>query len=175
MISEKKLIANRQNAKLGGVKTEAGKAVVRLNAVSHGLLSKEVILQGEDARLLNSLRENFMNEYQPANEIETILVERIVSSLWRLKRLLRVEKNYITEQLVYEMERHEYQQPQATSWHGMANVNQVPVWQNLNRYETTIERQMYKALHELERLQRMRKGEYTPAPVAVDVEVSNNE
>jgi len=45
-------------------------------------------------------------------------------------------------------------------------------WLNLNRYETAIERQIYKALHELIRLQMARQGEKPPAPVAIDVEVS---
>ena len=40
MVTEKQLIANRENGKLGGVKTEAGKQVTRLNAVTHGLLTK---------------------------------------------------------------------------------------------------------------------------------------
>ena len=39
------------------------------------------------------------------------------------------------------------------------------------RYETTISRQLYRAMAELERLQRMRKGEAIPPPI--NVEVSN--
>ena len=43
----------------------------------------------------------------------------------------------------------------------------------LSRYETTIERGLYKALHELQRLQASRgAGSGTPPPVAVDVDVS---
>ena len=42
-ISQKQLEANRENAKLGGVKTEEGKAVSRYNAVKHGLLSDKVL------------------------------------------------------------------------------------------------------------------------------------
>jgi hypothetical protein len=39
------------------------------------------------------------------------------------------------------------------------------------RYITAIEQQLYRALHELERLQRMRQGERLPAPAAVDVNI----
>ncbi|MBI2842383.1 MAG: hypothetical protein HYX78_03185 [Armatimonadetes bacterium] len=35
------------------------------------------------------------------------------------------------------------------------------------RYETAIERQMYRAMNQLERLQRQRRGEFTPPPVNV--------
>jgi len=37
------------------------------------------------------------------------------------------------------------------------------------RYETTIQGQLAYAIHELERLQRTRKGEHVPAPVSVQV------
>ena len=40
------------------------------------------------------------------------------------------------------------------------------------RYETTIERQFYRALHELIRLQSARLGERPPAPLAIDVDIS---
>ena len=36
------------------------------------------------------------------------------------------------------------------------------------RYETTLERQLYRAMHQLERLQRMRKGEDIPAPLTME-------
>lgn len=42
----------------------------------------------------------------------------------------------------------------------------------LCRYETSIERSLYKALHELERLQAARKGKHVPVPVAIDVNVT---
>ena len=37
------------------------------------------------------------------------------------------------------------------------------------RYETTIERQLYKAMNHLERLQRQRKGDHVPPPLTVSV------
>ena len=40
------------------------------------------------------------------------------------------------------------------------------------RYETTIERQLYKAVNQLERLQRFRAGDHVPAPVQVDLNIT---
>jgi hypothetical protein len=37
------------------------------------------------------------------------------------------------------------------------------------RYEANLERQLYRALNQLERLQRLRKGESVPPPVVVQV------
>jgi hypothetical protein len=42
----------------------------------------------------------------------------------------------------------------------------------LSRYETAIERSLYKALHEFQRLQSGRQGQPVPAPHAVDVDVA---
>ena len=53
------------------------------------------------------------------------------------------------------------------------DANKANAFSKLSRYETTIERSLYKALHELQRLQAARRAEgNVPPPVAVDVEVS---
>jgi hypothetical protein len=46
------------------------------------------------------------------------------------------------------------------------------VFNKLSRYESHIERAMYRALHELERRQADRKGKAVVAPVVVDLEMS---
>ena len=51
MTSERQAEANRQNAtKSTGPRTPAGKAVVTLNGIKHGLLSRECLLKGESHR-----------------------------------------------------------------------------------------------------------------------------
>jgi hypothetical protein len=45
----------------------------------------------------------------------------------------------------------------------------------LLRYERAIERQLYKAINQLERQQRLRVGDNVPAPVAVDVDVNTEQ
>jgi hypothetical protein len=37
------------------------------------------------------------------------------------------------------------------------------------RYETKLERQLYRAMSQLERVQRLRRGETVPGPLAVEV------
>lgn len=37
------------------------------------------------------------------------------------------------------------------------------------RYETKLERQIFRAVAQLERVQRMRRGEAIPAPLSVEV------
>ena len=175
MVSKKQLVANRQNAQKGGVKTAQGKAVARLNALKHGLLSEEILLTGENVEALARLEERLMAELEPQGELERILVDRIVSSVWRLKRTLSVE----TANMVYEYrERLQGSYPfneaqrRLLALRDMLTNNST---ERILRYETTIERQIYKALHELIRLQMARQGQEPPAPVAIDLEVSRGD
>jgi hypothetical protein len=92
MTSDKQIDANRKNAlKSTGPKTPEGKDAVRLNALKHGLLSKETLLPGEGEEALRELGQNLRAELQPAGELENLLVDRIISAYWRLRRLGRVE------------------------------------------------------------------------------------
>jgi hypothetical protein len=55
----------------------------------------------------------------------------------------------------------------------MRDADNANAFSKLSRYETTIERSLYKALHELQRLQATRHaaGNVSP-PAAIDVDVS---
>ena len=57
----------------------------------------------------------------------------------------------------------------------LGNVPSKEELDRLLRYEGAIERQFYKALHQLERLQRLRAGDHIPAPVEVDVDVNTDQ
>ena len=159
MVSDIQLIANRENAKLGGVKTEAGKQAVKYNAVTHGLLTKVAVVHGEDATLLNQLRDNLMAELDPQGELETMQVELIATGIWQLRRALGMETTDIFSKW---NSRDGY-------FHAQGYDN---LWDKLNRYEVRIERRTYKAMYELERLQRSRRGENIPAPLAIDVNLT---
>ncbi|MFX0200978.1 MAG: hypothetical protein ACFFCW_33075 [Candidatus Hodarchaeota archaeon] len=54
----------------------------------------------------------------------------------------------------------------------LGNIPSKAELDRLLRYEGSIERQLYKALNQLERLQRLRAGDNVPAPVEVDVDVN---
>ena len=45
----------------------------------------------------------------------------------------------------------------------------------LLRYEGAIERQLYKAVNQLERLQRFRAGDNVPPPIEVDLDVNTGQ
>jgi hypothetical protein len=103
MASKKQIQANRRNAlKSTGPKTPEGKALARLNATKHGLLSQEV-LPGEDEEARKELAERLRAELQPVGEMESLLVERIIDATWRLRRLSRVEAGIFIWELYEEL------------------------------------------------------------------------
>ena len=57
----------------------------------------------------------------------------------------------------------------------LGNIPSRDELDQLLRYEGAIERQFYKALNQLERLQRLRAGDNVPAPVEVDVDVNTGQ
>ena len=160
MVTERKLRANRRNAKRStGPKDTRS---TRYNAQKHGLLSKAAIIQTGDAKedpdelaaLLKALREDF----EPDGAMEEILVDRIASCVWRLRRAQQAEVGEI--HCAVEI-------MQITRPVGGAERELVELSQNLPhenalakilRYETAIERQMYRALKELRDLQACRLG-----------------
>ena len=216
MTSEKQAQANRRNAsKSTGPKTPEGKAAVRHNALRHGLLSRDILLPGEDEDALRELGEHLWDELQPVGALESVLVNRVISSTWRLQRLGRVEAGIFARELYGEMadrarreadtytidlmdftrtadtsitnedkhrealskaEEMEAMQDAETATLGQTfirDASKANAFSKLSRYETTIERSLFKALHELQRLQAARgAGGNVAPPVAVDVDVS---
>jgi uncharacterized phage infection (PIP) family protein YhgE len=98
MASERQLAANRANGKLGGPKTDEGKAKVRLNALKHGLTAQDTLLPDEDPDQLADLEAGLIEEYQPDGTLESMLVYRLATVFWRLRRLNRLEAKAIEEE-----------------------------------------------------------------------------
>ncbi len=92
MASEKQIAANRQNSKKStGPKTEAGKQRSRQNAFRHGLTAQTVIRLVESAEAYTDLETLIIADYEPQTTIERVLVERLASLLWRLRRAVTIE------------------------------------------------------------------------------------
>jgi hypothetical protein len=92
MSTEKKTASNRNNAqKSTGPKSAAGKAVVSQNARTHGLLSRNLIIDGESREEFSELLSLLAEEFQPVGLVEHALVERVGIALWRQRRLVRAE------------------------------------------------------------------------------------
>jgi hypothetical protein len=92
LTSERQMAANRANAlRSTGPKTAKGKAAIRLNALRHGLLARDVVLPEEDADAFEELRNQVRASLSPIGPIEEFLIDQIVNAMWRLRRLAQAE------------------------------------------------------------------------------------
>jgi hypothetical protein len=162
MASERQVRANRENAlRSTGPRTEEGKAAVGKNALKHGLLSSQVLLPDEDEGAFREFRDRLYERLRPEGELEELLADRVCACAWRLRRLIGVEAALLGEG-----------RSPAKSFDMAALAHNGDVFSKLSRYEAAIERGLFKALHELQRLQAERRGEDVAPPAAVDVEVT---
>ena len=65
--------------------------LARLNAVTHGILSKETVLPHESREEFEALQAQCEADFAPANATERTLVEELAVIVWRKKRLLKAE------------------------------------------------------------------------------------
>src|SRR5215213_6506211 len=80
----------------GGPKTAQGKAVVRWNAVRHGISSPKPVVPGlEKQEDWESHRDGIMDNLSPVGHLEVTLAERIALLSWRLHRVTRYETGAI--------------------------------------------------------------------------------
>jgi len=187
--------ANRRNAvKSTGPRTAEGKAAVSLNRLGHGLTGRAPLVPGEDPAEYERLRQGLTDQLAPQGVLEQALVDRAAGCLWRLGRVQQIEAGLLAyRRLDLEDDRNRCSITQALfdndetgesrAWKQLKQED-LPTWglafvrdcksgalDKLSRYETSLERGLLRALHELERLQRTRAGECLPPPAAVDVTV----
>ena len=82
--SSRRTLANQRNAiKSTGPLTTAGKASSSANAIQHGILSRHLILPGEDKEDYEALLNQLLMEQKPVGTLEMSLVERMAIALWR--------------------------------------------------------------------------------------------
>ena len=131
-----------------GPKTAAGKAKIRLNAVRYGIHATTLVIPGlerlEDWQV--HLRRT-LESCAPVGHLESKLAERIAQLIWRLERVTAAE-----------------QEVDARVNEG-SNVLKLPPFSELEKFhvaEAHLNRQLTSTLHELEALQKRRRGESAP-------------
>ena len=165
MATEAQVAANRRNAvKSTGPRTAAGRAVVRQNALRHGLTAEELVLFDERPEDLAGFHERLRAALDPADEVEEELVERIVLCAWRLRRAARVEAGLIN--IEAEDVKSRGYKPRV----GSAFRNAGFGLGLASRYETALDRSLRRAHALLERRQARRRGEPVLPPIAVDID-----
>jgi hypothetical protein len=91
------LAANRANAKKSpGPRTAAGKLKASRNALTHRFFARELILNDDEKRQLESSRRRLESELTPRTELQHITFAEIIACLGRCMLALRLEMRYIS-------------------------------------------------------------------------------
>lgn len=153
------------------------KMTQRFNSVRHGLLRKKILLMPDESRYLyNKLNSKLVEVWQPLNLAETMLVEQLCFNYWRLKRGFSLETQFL-QKAKKEADGYTTQNKHwgnSTETFAVEYLN-FDKFDKFSRYITSIQRQILRILHELERLQAMRKGQNVPLPIAMDVDIERGE
>ncbi|MBM4102474.1 MAG: hypothetical protein FJ263_00280 [Planctomycetes bacterium] len=185
MTTEKQIAANRLNAlKSTGPRTPEGKTIAAQNSLTHGLLADRLLIYDENPDEFNVFYQAVLRDLAPVGPMEILLAERIIAFFWRLKRAGRMESALLNE-LCADQEDTErtlrpvrmakflqisfhgtdedldpsFPHPHSTLLGGMvkldfAGSNHIA---HLLRYESEMERGLYKTILELQKLQYIRK------------------
>ncbi len=173
--------ANRENARRStGPKDTTS---TRFNAVKHGLLAEGVTeLDFPETFLRFCAR--LEAELKPVGEVETFLARRIALGMVRLKRAALLEAEYTTGQLNPPVTANEGGwEEKLKDFNGTTVVLDPGLPARLSaegmqalgttfaRYETAIENRLFRAMNQLQEMQRWRRGEKLSAPASVNVTV----
>lgn len=136
------------------------------------IFSSEILIEGESASELDEVRCKLLKELKPSGEIESILVDRIVSGVWRLKRCLKIESQIIEfeSSCIQEYEQGFFRTRKRTNKE-LSQLKALKITEGKNRleelskYETILERQIYKALSVLDKLRQHGSEKRAPRKV----------
>jgi len=170
MSTEAQNHANRLNAqKSTGPRTSEGKAAVSQNAVKHGLLARQTVINSESQADFDLHRDRMLAELAPASPMESMLAERIVSLSWRLKRAGRIQNQTIDalnapktsspfSKLIQSLSNPSDSDPNlALGRLAIKDFANARVLDRLLMYERRLEHSLYRTILELQRLNLIRK------------------
>ena len=148
----------------------------RLNTLKHGLLRKKIKLMPDESRyLFNKFNRSLVGFWQPNNLSEGMLVEQLGFNYWRLKRAFKLETEFLQEATgMAEKTMENYKKMGFIQKEYSIKYLRVEDFDKFARYITSIQRQILRILHELERLQATRKGQNVPLPAVVDIDIEGN-
>ena len=159
MATATQITANRANAQQStGPKTPEGIENCKYNATRHGLTGNQIVIQGEDPAKYDAFHLAVINEYQPASEIDAVLVEHATRNWWRLQRAQRMEADVI-----------DTYGPHACC----TDLVAAKAFQNIHRYLRTIERSWLTAVDRLDKIKAERDKAAAEAAAAAAVLPAN--
>jgi hypothetical protein len=138
MATEAQIAANRLNSqKSTGPRTDAGKAIVSRNAEKHSKLSRTLLVSSqsnqESSSEFSALCDEYYASLDPVGPLEEMLVDRIVSAVWRMRRAHHVESGEIAMNLERTEQKSDEINPVATLLKAAEATNREDVLKSLEK------------------------------------------
>src|SRR5215468_8477509 len=100
MATLKQIQANRQNArKSTGPRSAEGKAKSRFNALKSGIDAQSAVIPDEDSAKFQELADEYYARFQPENPKNATCFDTLITAVWQLRRLRRVETQIWTTRM----------------------------------------------------------------------------
>ena len=172
MSTRKQRLANKRNAKNStGPRTDQGKQRSSQNALKHGVYAVESVIPGEDPADFDKLCDEFGQRYLPDGPYERSLVRQMADAEWRMRRIMRLEADFIKYPVEQARERHNERhpnqpEPDLSLLRGQVLQTRTIELQRFARYEDTLgrrQRQAHKSLMECRKQEAQRDA---PPPQA---------
>src|SRR5205807_2302587 len=147
MATPAQIEANRLNAKKStGPKTFKGKTRCKMNALKHGFTTAQAVMDPLEEDLLPTIAQSITHRLRPQDELELALVDHIIQAAWRLRRLPRIETDYLRA-LQYT--------PGKSLGESLFDTDQQRKLFSLSNHETRIEKSMYRAIEQLATIRKI--------------------
>ncbi|RJR16087.1 hypothetical protein C4579_01020 [Candidatus Microgenomates bacterium] len=146
-----------------------GKQQSKYNAVRHGVLTN--VLTETESKEAEAIRLLLIAQCNPKSLLEELLIERLSIAFIRSQRAIHAEREYISrlnQPDTYLDTIFGQRNPQGLTRSDVDTLERV-----FSRYVTTCERQFFRFLHELQRVQAVGRHEKL-STIAVDV-IRDNE
>lgn len=134
---------------------------VESKSITESIFSSEILIDGENRPDIDELKNRLTQELKPSNEIESIIVDRIISSVWRLKRCLKIEGQMMdyAASCIQEYEQGFFRtrkrpDDELKQLKALKIAEDKTRLKDLSEYENMLERQIYRALDKLNKLKK---------------------
>jgi hypothetical protein len=163
MASDKQIDANRLNAqKSTGPRTEAGRAISRLNAIKHGLTGHLYVMTDDERQARDTFVAGILDSLKPADAIERQLAHSVADGYWRINRVAAIENNFLAADAYnQELDRTaESEQPEIDRAlaPALSFIKHPERFQLLGVYEMRLHRKIRLDLQQLREIQATRRA-----------------
>jgi hypothetical protein len=170
MATQAQTSANRENAKKStGPRTQQGKVISSRNSLVHGMTSGKFLPPDADPQEFFLLLDQFRARFQPFDEVEDALVERLAAAEFKMRSVRYLDAGLFhyqaeTNPMPEQFNKAGRSNPLAWSFH--ADSVAYNSFNKLMRYEGCLQREFSRALRELYIVQDERRARFAEAEAA---------